>query len=131
MKKPSKKRISRPEELNAYLESTTPFPWIAFSLAILALIGFFLWGSIAKIPMKLKGEASLVNGSVTLHIEEKRLPECKVGQKVYIAEEVGEIIAIQEDGQPIVSNFANLPDGKYEYTILLKEVRPIEYFTTA
>ena len=131
MKKPNKKRISRPEELNAYLESTTPFPWIAFSLAILALIGFFVWASIAKIPRKLKGEASLVNGSVTLHIEEKRLPECKVGQKVYIAEEVGEIIAIQEDGQPIVSNFANLPDGKYEYTILLKEVRPIEYFTTA
>ena len=53
----------------------------------------------------------------------------KVGQKVYISSLEGEILEIKDAGNPIVSAFT-LADGDYDYLIILKEMRPIDYFST-
>ena len=122
-------KISNPDELDRYLVSTKPITWIAIVSVILALSGFFVWSFLARITFKITGTAHISSGAVTLNIEEKKLPELKVGQKVYIASLEGEILSINEDGYPTISTFT-LADGDYDYYIVTRVTRPIDYFTS-
>ena len=121
--------ISSPDELNSNLVSTKPVTWIVLASVILALAGFFVWSILAKITYKLTGIAHISSNQVTLVIDSNRKSELKVGQKVYISSLEGEILEIKDDGNPIVSTFT-LADGDYDYLIILKEMRPIDYFST-
>jgi len=118
--------ISSPDDLNSHLQRTSIITWLTLILVILVLGAFFVWASIVKIPVKVTGDAHIQNGNVTLHVEEKDLEKLKVGQTVYILEVKGEILSIEEDGQPVVSSF-DLPDQDTKYTILIEEIRPIEF----
>lgn len=119
--------ISSPDDLNSHLQRTSIITWLTLILVILVLGAFFVWASIAKIPVKvITGDAHIQNGNVTLHVEEKDLEKLKVGQTVYILEVKGEILSIEEDGQPVVSTF-DLPDQDTKYTIWIEEIRPIEF----
>ncbi len=118
--------ISSPDDLNSHLQRTSIITWLTLILVILVLGAFFVWASIVKIPVKVTGDAHIQNGNVTLHVEEKDLEKLKVGQTVYILEVKGEILSIEEDGQPVVSSF-DLPDQDTKYTIWIEEIRPIEF----
>ena len=118
--------ISSPDDLNSHLQRTSIITWLTLILVILVLGAFFVWASIVKIPVKVTGDAHIQNGNVTLHVEEKDLEKLKVGQTVYILEVKGEILSIEKDGQPVVSSF-DLPDQDTKYTILIEEIRPIEF----
>ena len=73
----------------------------------------------------MTGLADVYQGVVTLHIDETRVNELEKGQKVYIADQEGEILSIT-NSEPVVSTFT-LEDGKYDYYIVTKEVRPIDF----
>ncbi len=120
-------KITNPEDLNSYLESTKPITWIILISVLLCLAGLFVWSFLAKITYKISGTALIESGEVTLNIEQSKLSELKVGQKVYISSQEGEILNIQEDGYPIISTFT-LDDGQYDYYIVTKEMRPVDYF---
>lgn len=118
--------ITNPDELNKHLQYTSITTWIVLGAVILSLAGLFTWSFIYKIQEKITGKASISSGAVTLTIEESQKPRLAVGQKVYIADKVGEIKSI-DDGNPVVSLF-DLEDGNnYTYTIVVKEMRPIDF----
>jgi len=118
--------ITNPDELNKHLQYTSITTWIVLGAVILSLAGLFTWSFIYKIQEKITGKASISSGAVTLTIEESQKPRLAVGQKVYIADKVGEIKSIN-DGNPVVSLF-DLEDGSnYTYTIVVKEMRPIDF----
>ena len=118
--------ITNPDELNKHLQYTSISTWIILGAVILSLAGLFTWSFIYKIQEKITGKASISSGAVTLTIEESQKPRLAVGQKVYIADKVGEIKSI-DDGNPVVSLF-DLEDGSnYTYTIVVKEMRPIDF----
>lgn len=118
--------ITNPDELNKHLQYTSITTWIVLGAVILSLAGLFAWSFIYKIQEKITGKASISSGAVTLTIEESQKPRLSVGQKVYIADKVGEIKSIN-DGNPVVSLF-DLEDGSnYTYTIVVKEMRPIDF----
>lgn len=118
--------ITNPDELNKHLQYTSITTWIVLGAVILSLAGLFTWSFIYKIQEKITGKASISSGAVTLTIEESQKPHLAVGQKVYIADKVGEIKSI-DDGNPVVSLF-DLEDGSnYTYTIVVKEMRPIDF----
>lgn len=118
--------ITNPDELNKHLQYTSITTWIVLGAVILSLAGLFTWSFIYKIQEKITGKASISSGAVTLTIEESQKPRLAVGQKVYIADKVGEIKSI-DDGNPVVSLF-DLEDGSnYTYTIVVKEMRPIDF----
>lgn len=118
--------ITNPDELNKHLQYTSITTWIVLGAVILSLVGLFTWSFIYKIQEKITGKASISSGAVTLTIEESQKPRLAVGQKVYIADKVGEIKSI-DDGNPVVSLF-DLEDGSnYTYTIVVKEMRPIDF----
>ena len=118
--------ITNPDELNKHLQYTSISTWIILGAVILSLAGLFTWSFVYKIQEKITGKASISSGAVTLTIEESQKPRLAVGQKVYIADKVGEIKSI-DDGNPVVSLF-DLEDGSnYTYTIVVKEMRPIDF----
>ena len=120
-------KVTTPEDLNKSLKSTHPITWVVLTSVLLCLVAFFVWSILAEIEYKIKGTATLVGGEATLNIEEKNLSKLKVGQKVVISSKEGKIEEIKEDGYPIVSNF-ELNDGDYEYYIVIKTIKPIDYF---
>ena len=120
-------KVTTPEDLNKSLKSTHPITWVVLTSVLLCLVAFFVWSILAEIEYIIKGTATLVGGEATLNIEEKNLSKLKVGQKVVISSKEGKIEEINEDGYPIISNF-ELNDGDYEYYIVIKTIKPIDYF---
>lgn len=120
------KTISSPEELNKSLQYSSPITWIILGLTILLLVGLFSWSIVYKLKLKISGQASVNKGIVSLKIDESSLDKLKTNQKVYIANQEGFIVSIDENKQPVVSGF-NLIDGEYEYEIVLDEIRPINF----
>ncbi|MBO7573944.1 MAG: hypothetical protein J6T25_04135 [Bacilli bacterium] len=123
--KKQNKSITNPDELNKNLQYSSPITWIVLSSVVLLLVAFFAWSAIYKIKIKLTGTANISNGAVTLQIDESKLSKLKEGQKVYISGLEGQILSFN-DNQPVVSSFA-LDDGEYDYYIVIKEARPIDF----
>ena len=119
--------INNPEQLSKSIESTNLFTWIALSFVVLCLVSFFVWSFLARITYKVTGHAEIKSGQVTLTIDDKDLSQIKAGQKIYISSMEGEVIDVEDDGYPIVSNF-ELADGDYDYYIVIKVIRPIDYY---
>ena len=85
-------KISNPDELNKNLSYNSPVTWIVLGTVILLLAGFFAWSLIYKIQIKLFGTANITSGAVTLTLnDESKLDQLKVGQKVYVSNDEGEI----------------------------------------
>ena len=125
-KKNKKIGITNPDELNKHLQYTSVTTWIVLGAVILSLAGLFTWAFVYKIQEKITGKALIASGVVTLNVEESQKPRLATGQKVYIADKVGEILSI-DDGNPVVSLF-DLEDGSnYTYTIVVSEMRPIDF----
>lgn len=118
--------VSNQDELNKYLQHTSPVTWIILSLVIAILLGFFIWSFLYKLKIKLTGSATIVSNEVTLHVDDADLGKLQAGQYVYISGKEGSILSIKDDGQPVVSNF-DLANGEYTYTVIIKEMRPIDF----
>ena len=95
-------------------------------MVILVLAGFFVWAMVYKITFKLKFVATVESGEISLVIDESRLENVKVGQTVYIGNQKGEIKTVENDNVEFTE--FTLADGVYDGYIVLKEVRPIDYF---
>ena len=118
--------ITNPDELNKHLQYTSVTTWIVLGAVILSLAGLFTWAFVYKIQEKITGKAYITSGVVTLNVEESQKPRLATGQKVYIADKVGEILSIDE-GNPVVSLF-ELEDGSnYTYAIDVSEMRPRDF----
>ena len=125
-KKKAKIGISNPDELNKHLQYTSITTWIVLGAVILSLTALLVWSFVYKIQDKITGKAVITSGEAALVVEESQKSRLAVGQKVYIADKVGEILSIN-DGNPVVSLF-DLEDGSnYTYTIVVKEMRPIDF----
>lgn len=119
--------ISSPEELNKHLQHTSPGTWIVLSLVIAILLGFFVWSFIYKITYKLFCTAQVSSNEVTLNIDAKDLSKLAKNQKVVISGKEGKILSINDEGQPIVSNFT-LADGEYKNCyVVIREVKPVDF----
>ena len=118
--------VSNQDELNKYLQHTSPVTWIILGLVIAILLGFFVWSFIYKLKIKITGSATIVSNEVTLHVDDADLGKLQAGQYVYISGKEGSILSINDDGQPVVSNF-DLANGEYTYTVIIKEMRPIDF----
>lgn len=121
------KSIRNPDELSKTLSYSSPATWITLAVVVLLLAGFFAWTFLYRIPIKISGTADILGGMASLKLNEGDLGSLDVGQKVYISGIEGQILSFDEDRQPVVSSFA-LADGEYDYYIVLKEMKPIEFW---
>ena len=119
-------QITGPEELNKYLQTTSFVTWLVLILVSAVLIVFFAWACIYKLNVRLIGDVSIEGGVAALEIKEADLSKLKEGQTVYIADKEGKILSLDAEGGIVVSSF-DLENGKYTYTIVLEEKRPIDF----
>ena len=119
------KNITNPDELNENLQYSSPATWIVLGLAVILLVGFFVWSCLYQITIKVSGAATIHAGQASLVVEKSSLQKLEVGQKVYIAGLEGEILSFDE-GQPVVSSFS-LEDGDYSYYVVIKKAKPVEF----
>jgi hypothetical protein len=116
--------ISNPDELNKYLQHSSIVTWLILGLVSVILVGLFVWASIYKLKIKLTGKAIITDEIATLNVSESDLSKLKEGQIVYISGKEG-LLSFDNSGKPI-SQF-ELADGEYTYSIILKEVKPINF----
>ena len=116
--------ISNPDELNKYLQHSSIVTWLILGLVSAILVGLFVWASIYKLKIKLTGKAIITDEIATLNVGESDLSKLKEGQIVYISGKEG-LLSFDNSGKPI-SQF-ELADGEYTYSIILKEVKPINF----
>ena len=123
MKKPAPS-ISNPDELNKRLQRTSPVAWVSLAVCVLAMAGFLAWSFLYRFQDKIVGSAHIDNGQATLVVDASKKNKLAVGQKVYIAKQVGEIVSLNNDNL-VVSSFS-LPNGDYTNTVV-REVRPVDF----
>ena len=120
-------KISNPDELNKNLSYNSPVTWIVLGTVILLLAGFFAWSLIYKIQVKLFGTATINSGAVTFTLnDESKSDQLKVGQKVYVSNDEGEI-SFKDDNHIEVKDI-DLADGEYTCYVVINELRPIEFW---
>lgn len=120
-------RISSPEKLTDYLRVTSPGVWVVLSAVIILLGGMFIWASIGtletKVPVKVLVEdhtAIVVTDGSSVLAE---------GMPIKISTESSLIAATAEDGYGRVYGVTevNLPDGTYDGTAVIEQIRPIDF----
>lgn len=118
-------KISSPDDLNKFLKHTSPETWIILGLSICLLLGLIISAFFVRITDKIQGIANVKDGEVTLIISESNKRKLEEGQKVYILDQIGVIDSVT-NYVPVISGF-DLDDGEYNYTINVKEIRPIDF----
>ena len=118
-------KISSPDDLNKFLKHTSPATWIILGLSICLLLGLIISAFFVRITDKIQGIANVKDGEVILVISESNKRKLEEGQKVYILDQIGVIDSVT-NYVPVISGFA-LDDGEYNYTINVKEIRPIDF----
>ena len=123
-----KKRItvSSPDQLDKYLQHTSPFTWLILGAVSALLLGFFVWSFVFKLKIKLIGDATIQGGEVTLQVADYDLSKLKKDQTVIIEGIEGKIVSFDDNRQPIVSKFDTLADGEYTYTVIYEKT-PISF----
>lgn len=117
--------ISNPDELNKYLQHSSPVTWIILGSVVALLLAFFGWTYFGRIPAKISGEATLVNGVATLRYNVSEEKKLVIGQKVLIDQKEGKLLSFA-DGEAQASSF-ELSDGAYTYYVVVAELRPIDW----
>lgn len=117
--------ISNPDELNQHLQRTSVSTWIVLGVVIALLLSFFSWSIIQKVPLRLSGIATLENQKAVLKVEEEDVKKLAIGQKVVISGIEGSILLFP-DGIPLAGDF-DLDDGEYPFTVVYREIRPIQF----
>ena len=120
-------KISSPDDLNKNLSYNSPITWVVLGLVILLLAGFFAWSIIYKIQIKLFGTAIVSNGDISLTFkDESKLNELKDGQIVYFENGTNGTISFIDDS--ITIKDYTLSDNEYSFYVVIKELRPIEFW---
>lgn len=119
--------VASPDELDKHLKHSSLVTWIILGATIAAMLAFFVWSFLFKIPIKLSGTAKVVSGQATLMVEKENKDKLEIGQKVYVLDQEG-IISFNDENEPVVLNL-KLADGNYTYRtdIVLKEIHPIDF----
>lgn len=117
--------ISSPAELDRHLQQTSISTWVVLGVVIASLLAFFAWSFFGRIPIKISGKADVTSSQIILRVDPKDHDRLAIGQIVYILDQVGEIVSL---GDPVLAAMpSNLPEGEYDYRVVLKEAKPIDF----
>lgn len=143
-------RISSPEELDHYLQVTTPGTWMSLGALIILLMGVCIWAVLGHLDTELSVAVMAEGGTAVCYVPDGKMKELPDGAQVtigaasYELEDCG-LAAVPVDGKtelpvrmagglnlgdlicPLKVRDADLPDGVYEGTIILETVSPISF----
>ena len=120
-------RISSPEKLTEYLRVTNPGIWFVLSAVILLLGGILIWAAIGTLETKADAKV-LVEDHVAMVVTDGTA-RLKDGMPLRILSGDYIIAATTEDDYGRVYGITEvpLPDGSYDGTVVVDQVRPIDF----
>jgi hypothetical protein len=120
-------RISSPEKLTEYLRVTNPGIWIVLGAIILLLGGLLIWSAIGTLETKADAKV-IVEDHVAMVVTDGSA-QIADGMPLRILSENYYIAATAEDDYGRVYGITEvaLPDGSYEGTVVVEQVRPIDF----
>ena len=77
-------KINSPESLNDYVKVTNPSVWIILIGVVILLIGALVFGTIGKIDTNINVVAEVIDGSITVYIDEADITSVNSDMKVKI-----------------------------------------------
>lgn len=130
-RKETLERISSPEQLNDYLHVTNPGIWVILAAVIVLLAGVFVWSCTGS--LETRSPATMI---VKDHVAEVVLMDNSVPEKGMPIREASQeyiISSVREDeyGRKTGVAEVDLPDGKYETTVITEQTRPVEFLMRA
>ena len=120
-------RISSPEKLTEYLRVTNPGIWIVLGAIILLLGGLLIWSAIGT--LETKADAKIIVEDHMAIVVTDGSAKLADGMPLRILSENYYIAATDEDDYGRVYGITEvaLPDGSYEGTVVVEQVRPIDF----
>ena len=120
-------RISSPEKLTEYLRVTNPGIWIVLSAVILLLGGILIWAAIGT--LETKADAKVIVEDHVAMVVTDGTARLKDGMPLRILSGDYIIAATTEDDYGRVYGITEvpLPDGSYDGTVVVDQVRPIDF----
>ena len=109
-------RISSPEQLNDYLKVTSPKVWVLIAAIGLLIVGLLLWSGFTTVESYATGTARVSGGELTVTFDDAtKAQKVLPGMEMEVGDVKVEVLAVgtNEQGEPVASARANIPDGSY------------------
>ncbi len=120
-------RISSPEKLTDYLKVTNPGIWVVLGAVVLLLGGLLIWASVGT--LNTTADIKVIVEDHTAKVVTEGDGELKEGMPFTLLSNEYFIAATAEDEYGRVYGISELalPDGVYEGTAVIEQVRPIDF----
>lgn len=143
-------RVSSPEQLNDYIRVPKPGIWIVLAAVIILLVGFIVWGTLAKLETKLSVVAVASDEGVVCYVKQSDISTVKEGQILRIGDHEFTVKSLSEQAYKVeegalsdyalhigslqvdewvylVGTDAELTPGVYSAEIVVNSVSPISF----
>ena len=124
-RKKSIDRITSPEALNDYLRVTTPTVWLILA-AIILLVGFLAWSTVANIDSFATGTAQVESGAMTIRFDDEQIAQnVQSGMTVVVGETESRIsgVGTDENGSLFAVAPTTLADGSYPVKVVFRRTQ--------
>ena len=121
-------RISSPEQLNDYLKVTSPKVWVLIAAIGLLIVGLLLWSGFTTVESYATGTARASGWELTVTFDDAtKAQKVLPGMEMEVGDVKVEVLAVgtNEQGEPVASARANIPDGSYAVRVGYKTTQVI------
>ena len=115
-------RVNSPEDLNEYLQVTSPGVWLLVGAIIVLLVGAIAWGAFGRIIVSTDAPTIVNNGQAICVVDETKASSVTPGMSVVIGEVEGHIDSIETQSTTLANVVAEL-DSNYTETDMNRKVR--------
>lgn len=124
-------RISSPEQLTDYLCVTNPGIWVMLAAVILLLAGLFAWSTIGT--LETNAPVKVIVENHTAEVVPVGTGTVAEGMPLRIASQEFCIASVGTDeyGRSFGVAEVTLPDGIYDGTMVVEQIRPIDFLLTS
>ena len=144
-------RVKSPEDLNDYVQVTTPGVWLLLAAIVVLLLGACAWGVLGNITVKVEAQALVENGQAVCIVDADKAATIEPGMPVVVDEVEGHVNSVDTQARTLgeVTSTLNVaysePDmnrevcvvqatigvanGGYKAQIITETLRPFSFVT--
>lgn len=120
-------RISSPEQLTSYLRVTNPAIWAVLLAVVMLLTGLVAWSTIGTLETTAQATVVVENNLAEVTMNGMQPIDDGMPLRVRDQEYVIDYVYADELGNPVGEAKVDLPDGRYEGTVVVESIHPIAF----
>lgn len=120
-------RISSPEQLTSYLRVTNPGIWMVLVGIVMLLAGLIAWSTVGTLETTARATVVVENNLAEVTMNGMQPIDDGMPLRVRSQEYVIDYVYADELGNPVGEAQVDLPDGRYEGTVVVESIHPIAF----